>query len=214
MQDIERPAEQPRPGDHAPRPLGARFYILAVAVAVLPGLFVASIFWWPPIDSAPPEAATSSRDAAAPSTPAPDTVVIDDGMALAPLDAPDTVHAIIDAANELVGLPYEYGGGHRPYDEVPLDDGYDGPGATSYALHAAGLLDVPLDTTHLESFGKEGEGEWVTIVVCGSAYLVVGGMAFDSGADGVTSVDATAGPHWRPAGDPHPSCDIRHPDGL
>ena len=57
-----------------------------------------------------------------------------DGLAVAPAGAPPEVVAVIAAANEIVGKPYKYGGGHGDWD----DSGYDCSGSESYALHGAG----------------------------------------------------------------------------
>ena len=74
-----------------------------------------------------------------------------DGYAAAPADAPPEVQAAVWAANEIVRKPYEYGGGHASFE----DDGYDCSGTVSYALHAAGLLDSPLDSGSFMRWGKK-----------------------------------------------------------
>src|SRR3712207_8291544 len=48
--------------------------------------------------------------------------------------APPEVVAVIAAANEIVGKPDKYGGGHGDWG----DSGYDCSGAESYALNGAG----------------------------------------------------------------------------
>ena len=48
----------------------------------------------------------------------------------------------------------QYGGGHGRW----RDSGYDCSGSVSYALHGAGLLDTPLDSTGFMSWGERGEG--------------------------------------------------------
>jgi hypothetical protein len=203
-----------RPGKAAPSRAVLLTAVALAALAIVAGLNVLSLPPWAPSDPTPSAASTPSSDPASPATPAPNAVVLDDGRAVAPPDAPAAVSAMVDAANELVGLPYRYGGGHRPYDELPLDTGYDGSGAVSYVLHSADLLATPITEEELTDFGASGPGDWVTIVACGSAYLVIGDLAFGSGADGVVSIDATAGPHWRSAGAPDPDCVTRHPEGL
>ena len=51
----------------------------------------------------------------------------------------------------------------------------------SYALHGAGLLDTPLDSSGLAAFGRRGRGEWVTVYGNpGHAYMVVAGLRFDT----------------------------------
>src|SRR6478752_6962698 len=63
-----------------------------------------------------------------------------DGKAAIPRGAPKAVRAIIAAANQIIGKPYKWGGGHARL----LDRGYDCSGTVSYALIRAGLLASPL----------------------------------------------------------------------
>src|SRR5687767_6289701 len=73
--------------------------------------------------------------AAAP-VPGSEAVLGPDGYAQAPADAPPEVQEAIAAANQIIGLPYRYGGGHRlPWK---LDRGYDCSGTVSWALHGGG----------------------------------------------------------------------------
>ncbi len=59
------------------------------------------------------------------------------GYAAAPADAPAAVQQAIFAANQIVGRPYVYGGGHQAF----IASGYDCSGTVSYALHGGSLLD-------------------------------------------------------------------------
>ena len=59
------------------------------------------------------------------------------GLAAPPVDAPAEVQQAIWAANEIIGKPYSYGGGHAAF----TSRGYDCSGTVSYALHGGGLLD-------------------------------------------------------------------------
>ena len=59
---------------------------------------------------------------------------------------------MIAAANEIVGKPYKYGGGHGDWE----DSGYDCSGSESYALHGAGLVSRPLNSTEFMSWGEAG----------------------------------------------------------
>ena len=61
-----------------------------------------------------------------------------DGLAAAPMSAPAAVQEIIWAGNELIGLPYIYGGGHASF----ISPGYDCSGTVSFALHGADLLQL------------------------------------------------------------------------
>jgi cell wall-associated NlpC family hydrolase len=129
----------------------------------------------------------------------------DDGRAVAPASAPQQVKDAIAAANEIVDKPYKYGGGHGSFE----DSGYDCSGAASYALHGAGVLDAPLDSSGLMSFGEAGEGEWITVYAHGGhAYLVIAGLRFD------TSGRGEKGPRWRPEKRSASGYTVRHPQGL
>jgi hypothetical protein len=109
------------------------------------------------------------------------------GKAIAPADAPAEVVAAIEAANKIRKKPYRYGGGHQKF----RDKGYDCSGAVSYALHKAGLLDSPLDSSGLAKWGKRGKGSWITVYGNpGHAYAVIAGLRWD------TSMTAGNGPGW------------------
>jgi hypothetical protein len=111
-----------------------------------------------------------------------------DGTATPPPGAPAEVVAAINAANEIEDLPYEYGGGHK---ENFTDNGYDCSGAVSFALHAAGLLDSPLDSSSLMQWGERGRGSWITVYTNpGHAYAVIAGLRWD------TSMTDGDGPGW------------------
>jgi cell wall-associated NlpC family hydrolase len=141
-----------------------------------------------------------------PSTPATEEAYIgDDGLAVAPASAPEEVKAIIAAGNEIATKPYRYGGGHQRWK----DSGYDCSGSISYALHGAGLLDTPLDSTGFMSWGESGAGEWVTIYAHGShAYMVVAGLRFD------TSARRQTGNRWTETSRSESGYRVRHPEGL
>jgi hypothetical protein len=80
-------------------------------------------------------------------------------------------------------MPYKYGGGHGTYH----DSGYDCSGSVSFALHYAGLLKTPLDSTGFMSYGLPGPGRHVTIYAnAGHAYMVVDHRRFDTSAIGET----------------------------
>jgi cell wall-associated NlpC family hydrolase len=128
-----------------------------------------------------------------------------DGTAVAPASAPATVKAIIAAGNEIHDLPYKYGGGHGSWD----DTGYDCSGSMSYALHGAGLLDRPLDSTGFMSWGKAGKGAWVTTYANSShSYMIVAGLRFD------TSGRAEDDSRWHTEMRSSSGYTVRHPSGL
>jgi hypothetical protein len=110
-----------------------------------------------------------------------------DGTATPPVDAPARVVRAIEAANEIEDKPYRYGGGHGSFK----DRGYDCSGSVSYALHAAGLLKSPLDSSGLMRWGDRGKGNWITVYSNpGHAYAVIAGLRWD------TSMTEGDGPGW------------------
>jgi len=115
--------------------------------------------------------------------------VIRDGIAYAPADAPIEVQRAIWAANRLRGKPYVYGGGHQSF----RSRGYDCSGTVSYALHAAGLLESPLDSGSFMQWGERGRGAWITVYTNpGHAFVLIAGLRLD------TSGLGERGPRWRP----------------
>jgi cell wall-associated NlpC family hydrolase len=132
-----------------------------------------------------------------------------DGQALAPTDAPDQVKYAIWAGNQLQDKPYEYGGGHQDF----VDTGYDCSGTVSYALHGAGLLDTPMDSSDLEGWGEEGPGQWITVYTNpGHAYMVVAGLRLDTSRAG--DPRGQNGPRWRKRMRDNSAYDARHAFGL
>ncbi len=132
-----------------------------------------------------------------------------DGYAAAPMSAPAAVQNMIWAANEIIGLPYIYGGGHASF----ISPGYDCSGTVSFALHGAGLLSTPMDSTEFEGWSAGGPGMWVTIFANGGhAYMTVAGLRLDtSSADDPSNQQ---GPRWRPLRPANPGFVVRHPTGL
>jgi peptidoglycan hydrolase-like protein with peptidoglycan-binding domain len=115
------------------------------------------------------------------------------------------VHRIIRAANRIAGAPYRYGGGHGTYH----DSGYDCSGSVSYALHFAGLLRTPLDSSGFMSYGLPGRGRHVTIYAnSGHAYMTVDGRRFD------TSAIRETGSRWTSTHRSSSGYVVRHPPGL
>ena len=145
----------------------------------------------------------SPRAAAEPGAEA--TMSSDGRTAIAPDAAPQAVKDAIAAANAITAMPYRYGGGHGSFD----DSGYDCSGAVSYALHGAGLLDTPLDSSGLAAWGESGEGQWITVYGKSShAYIVIAGLRFD------TSGSGEKGPRWRTDTRTPSGYAVRHPTGL
>jgi len=121
----------------------------------------------------------------APLTPGQTAGFINESQASAPASAPDAVKAAISAANSIADTPYIWGGGHGSFES----SGYDCSGAVSYALHGGGLLDSPLDSTGLSTWGEPGPGKWITVYAnSGHAWMTIAGLAFDTSGG--------AGPRW------------------
>jgi cell wall-associated NlpC family hydrolase len=132
-----------------------------------------------------------------------------DGLAAAPESAPAAVQEIVWAGNQLIGLPYIYGGGHGSF----ISPGYDCSGTVSFALHGADLLASPEDSSEFMVWGAAGVGSWVTIFTNpGHAYMTVAGLRLDtSSADDPSNEQ---GPRWRPLRQSNGGFTVRHPVGL
>jgi hypothetical protein len=140
-----------------------------------------------------------------PEVPGSRAVLLEDGTAAAPADAPAQVKQAIWAANSLQSLPYRYGGGHNLKFDVT--NGADCSGTVSFALHAAGLLKMPLDSGSLMRWGAGGRGAWITVFTNpGHAYAKIAGLRLDTSVAGVSTTKGFAasvferGPRWRPTG--------------
>ena len=143
-----------------------------------------------------------------PEVPGTTAALLADGTAAAPADAPEQVKQAIWAANSLQTLPYLYGGGHDLTFDVA--QGADCSGTVSFALRAAGVLKVPLDSGSFMRWGEQGKGEWITVFTNpGHAYVVIAGLRLDTSVAGMSrstqkvseKVSRTAferGPRWRP----------------
>jgi cell wall-associated NlpC family hydrolase len=138
--------------------------------------------------------------------PASRSAILLRGIALAPPSAPDAIKRAISAANQIVGTPYIWGGGHSSW----RSRGYDCSGAVSYALAGGGFLSAPLTSSQLESWGAPGPGRWLTVYANGGhAYAVIAGLRWDTVGDAKGS-----GPRWHPAL-PYPhGFVVRHPPGY
>jgi peptidoglycan hydrolase-like protein with peptidoglycan-binding domain len=115
------------------------------------------------------------------------------------------VAAAIRAGNRIARKPYRWGGGHGSFH----DTGYDCSGSVSYVLHAIGKLDSPLDSSHLESWGKPGPGRWITVYAnAGHAWMIIDGRRYD------TSGRWDHGSRWQKDRRPTAGYVARHPAGL
>jgi membrane-bound lytic murein transglycosylase B len=135
-----------------------------------------------------------------------EAVLQPNGLAAAPAAAPPAVKAAIAAANSIATTPYVWGGGHASFYSY----GYDCSGAVSFALYGAGLLDTPLTSGALESYGEPGPGKWITIYANAThAYVVIAGLRWDTVGDAHGT-----GPRWH-AEPPYPAgFVVRHPTGY
>ena len=131
--------------------------------------------------------------------------VLDNGIALPPLDSPSQVRAIIEAGNAIARTPYKWGGGHGRWQ----DTGYDCSGSVSFALASAGLLSGPLASGPLMSWGLPGKGRWITVWSNpGHVFMEVAGVRFDTGGTHVT------GSRWQATMRSTAGFVARHPAGL
>lgn len=129
----------------------------------------------------------------------------DDGLAVAPADAPQEVKDAIEAGNEIAETPYKYGGGHGKLK----DSGYDCSGSISYSLRKAGLMDESMASGAMMSFGDSGRGEWITLYAnAGHAYMVIAGLRFD------TSARKRSGTRWSATARSARGYSARHPEGF
>jgi cell wall-associated NlpC family hydrolase len=132
------------------------------------------------------------------------------GVAYAPDQAPDAVKQAIWAANQIVGLPYRLGGGHKLGFS---DRAYDCSGTVSFAMHGAGLLAAPRDSSSFMRYGVAGKGQWITIYTNpGHAFAVIAGLRLDTSAAGDPA--GGSGPRWRPNLRSTRGYRARHPLGL
>lgn len=138
-----------------------------------------------------------------------DAKLLSNGKAAAPANAPEEVQQAIAAANQIIGRPYIYGGGHKSF----LARGYDCSGTVSFALHGGSLLSSPLDSSSFLKWGESGRGDWITVYTNpGHAFVVIAGLRLDTSAAGDPS--GGKGPRWRPALRRTSGFKARHPLGL
>jgi cell wall-associated NlpC family hydrolase len=143
-------------------------------------------------------------------TPEQTATILPTGYAAAPVSAPQEVKDAIAAANEIIGKPYIYGGGHNAKF---LSRGYDCSGTVSYALHGADLLASPLDSSSFMKWGAKGPGTWFTIYTNpGHAFAIIAGLRLDTSAAG--DPNGGKGPRWRPVLRSTKGFTARHPVGF
>ncbi|HTA15286.1 MAG TPA: hypothetical protein VK781_10575 [Solirubrobacteraceae bacterium] len=137
------------------------------------------------------------------------TARVVNGLAAAPMSAPPTVQEIVWAGNQIIGLPYIFGGGHASF----TSPGYDCSGTVSFALHGASLLSTPMDSSEFMAWDSRGVGTWVTVFANGGhAYMTVAGLRLDTSA--ADDPSDQQGPRWRPLRPANSGYTVRHPTAL
>jgi len=123
-----------------------------------------------------------------------------------PSGVPEAVQRVVAGGNEIADFPYIWGGGHASF----VAAGYDCSGSVSYALAAGGLLNTPLVSGQLASWGDPGPGRWITIYAnAGHTFMRVAGVWFDTAG--------RSGPYasrWLVATPPLAGYSVRHPPGY
>lgn len=138
----------------------------------------------------------------------PQATLLPSGRAEAPASAPPAVEAMIEAANRIRHRPYRWGGGHRDWSSP----GYDCSGSVSYVMHAAGLLEWPLDSTGFMRWGGGGAGSWVRIYANREhVFAVIAGLRWDTS---MTDDGDRSGPGWSEYMRSGNGFRLRHPLGL
>ncbi|HLI59313.1 MAG TPA: hypothetical protein VKV21_06570 [Solirubrobacteraceae bacterium] len=158
----------------------------------------------PPVGSAP-----------APVTAGPRARLLSNGSAAAPASAPPAVRGIIAAGNQIVGKPYEYGGGHGlPLDQIAAT--YDCSSSVLHLLYGGGLVGVDFDADSgaLMSWGEPGPGRWVTIYASPDhVFMYVAGLRWDT-HNAAGPGDGSTGIGWHPLVREANGFVARHPAGL
>lgn len=132
------------------------------------------------------------------------------GLASPPAGAPVQVQNAIWAANQIIGKPYKYGGGHKTFRTISA--GYDCSSTVSWALNGAGagFLATPLDSSSFMKWGEKGPGVWFTVYTNPShAFLIVAGLRLDTSA--AEDPGGKKGPRWRPVLRKTKGFKARHP---
>jgi len=177
-----------------------------------------------PVEARGGEGETAGCPAGAPEGPLPLTSaqtakVLSDGLAAAPVEAPQAVKDMIAAGDRLHNATYVYGAGHGPPLST-LQPAYDCSSAVSFVLHAGGVFgDYAEDSTELESYGEPGPGKWVTVYANSEhAFMYLAGVRFDTSWKGTDEGpnNGQNGPRWRvyPEVPKWATWVVRHPPGM
>jgi cell wall-associated NlpC family hydrolase len=132
-----------------------------------------------------------------------------DGRAAIPRSAPARVKQAIAAANQIVGRPYKWGGGHARL----FDTGYDCSGAVGYALIRSGLLSGSMTSGMLARWAAAGDGRWISVYATrGHVYMEIAGLRLDTSSVGDPA--GRSGVRWRPVIGRRAGFHARHVVGL
>ncbi len=135
-------------------------------------------------------------------------VVLVNGRAVAPANAPVAVKRAVAAGNALQRKPYKMGGGHARQN----DSGYDCSGTVSYVLRNAGLMNGTMPSKGFRSYGKRGKGKWITTYARnGHVFMTIGGLRLDARG---SSRGYMGGPRWIAKPRSPRGFAVRHPAGL
>jgi hypothetical protein len=177
-------------------------------VPVDPSVVLPAEPWQPPVAPEP----------AVPAVPVPtgktirgsQALVRADGKAAVPRGAPKRVRTAIAAANQIVGKPYKWGGGHAKL----FDRGYDCSGAVGYSLiHASLQLGPMVSGQYAARWGAGGDGRWITVYANkGHVYMEIAGLRLDTSSVGDPA--GRNGVRWRPVIGRRPGFKARHVVGL
>jgi hypothetical protein len=169
----------------------------------------------PPAAAEDPGVCAPATATGVPITTGEQAELLPNGLAAAPADAPLAVQQIIAAGNQIVGEPYEVGGGHGlPLSEVASS--YDCSSSVEHLLYGGGLLPATYDAASgtLESFGEPGPGRWVTLYAnADHVFMYVAGLRWDT-HNAAGPDDGGAGIGWHPLIRSSAGFVARHPVGL
>jgi hypothetical protein len=166
-------------------------------------------------DAQDPGACAPSAAEGVPMTSGEHAQLLSGGLAAAPTDAPPVVKEIIAAGNQIVGKPYEVGGGHGlPLSEIAPS--YDCSSSVEHLMYGGSLLPVTYDAASgtLESYGAPGPGRWVTLYANPDhVFMYVAGLRWDT-HNAAGPDDGSAGIGWHPLVRSSAGFVARHPVGL
>jgi len=140
-----------------------------------------------------------------PTTPGAAARILPDGLAAAPLDAPEPVQAAIAAGNRIIDTSYSTE--RQPNMLSTVMASYDCSGSTDFVLYQAELNTPQVDigdgiagdSGMLESYGDPGPGQWITVYAsAGHAFIEIAGIVLDT-AHWTPTVPPGSGPRWQPA---------------